>query len=156
MRIIAWLAVLTAAVAIYAVVLRPWMRDKPWADGYFRLVEPVELLFFGKSESLLWARWQQLLGLALTAAGYLGGLDYSFLMPFVDEKYHPALPAIPMVFNLLGTLAEALRRDTTKPIEVVALPEDRPIEVEQAIKAAEVKASSAVEIVKEAKAEGKV
>lgn len=143
MTLILWVAGLTLFVALYVTVIRPWMRNKPWAQGYFKFFEPMENLW-KKSETILFARWNQLMGLILMGAGFLGGIDYSILHPIVPEKYQPFLPMIPVALNMLGGVIEALRRDTTKPLEVVAAPEEKAPEVIAAIEKAEAATNAAV------------
>jgi hypothetical protein len=130
------LLLLTAiALAIYVVWVRPWLRQQPWAAGYFRLIEPVEILFWNKSESILWARFLQIAGVLTTVLQFLGTIDVTPFISFIPEGYRPALF---LLITLSGFINEWLRKDTTKPLEIVALPENVPPEVEQAIARAEV------------------
>jgi len=155
MTLILWLLSLTAIVAIWAVIVRPWLRDKPWMQWFFAnpIVEWIEINVYRKSDTILWARWLQLMGLISMSAGYLGGIDWTIFAPVVPEKWMPFLPMIPAVLNFIGGIAEAQRRDTTKPLELVALTEkekDTPA-VAQAIATADiakVEAVAAVEIAK--------
>lgn len=136
------LLLLTAiALAIYVVWVRPWLRKRPWAAGYFKMIEPIEILFWNKSESILWARFLQLAGVLTTVLQFLGTIDVTPFISFIPEEYRPALF---LLITLSGFINEWLRKDTTKPLEIVALPENVPPEVEQAIARAEVANSVAV------------
>lgn len=153
MNVLIWLLVATAAVVAYAVFLRPYLRKQSWAEPFFRFVEPIELVLFKKSEGILWARWQQFLGLVLTVVGMFGGIDWTALAVLTPDWIDPLLPAIPLLLNLTGSIAEKLRNDTTKPIELVAIPEaDKEVPaVAAAIATAEVAKIEAVAAVEVAK-----
>lgn len=133
MTLLIALAALTAAVALYATVIRPLLRDKEWAKPFFAAVEPFELWIYSKSEAILWARWQQFLGIVLTLVGVLGGFDFTVLIAVTPASWHKWLSLMPLVLNVTGTVAELLRRDTTKPLAVVELPEVKPPDVAAAV-----------------------
>lgn len=143
MKLLAVFLVLTAFVALYVVWLRPWLRDKPWAAGFFAKIESVEILFYKKSESILWARFLQLMGAVLAALASLGSLDLTPLFPFLPDKYKWVPGALPLVVTVAGWMQEKMRKDTSKPLEVVAMPES-PAKAE------------VVEKIEEANAEGKI
>lgn len=154
-------AVFTALLIVWVTFIRPWMRDKPWAKGFFEAIEPIELHLWRKSETLLFARFKIVTGLLLTLLTQLGAIDITPLMPFVPDAWEGvvriAWNALPLVITLVGWADEALRKDTTKPLEAVAVPENnKPPEVAQA----EVRLQAAVNNMKEtfdeAKAEGKL
>jgi hypothetical protein len=153
MRIIFTLSVLTFFVILWVTLVRPWLRNRRWACDFFAAVEPYELWIYEKSESILWARWQQLLGFVLLLTGLLGGIDYTPLAVFTPDWIDPLLPGIPVILNIAGTVAERLRRDTTKPLEVVALPIEKPPAVEQAVARLET-AKNVAEVVIERAKEG--
>lgn len=148
------LGVLTVLAIAWATILRPWLRKKPWAQGFFAKIETAEILLYEKSEGIFWARWQQFLGIVLMLCGLFGGLDYTWLVVFTPEWVHPVLPLIPSILNVTGTIAERLRRDTTKPLEQVALPTVVPATVAIAEARVEVAKAELKETIKEAKAEG--
>lgn len=158
MNLLLTLLILTAVVVAYALVIRPWLRDKPWAKGFFAnpVVEWMETNLFAKSESLLWARWQQFLGLVLGITGFMGGIDYTMLAIITPDWIDPYLPMIPFILNITGTIAEALRRDTSKPLEEVALPENKPAKVEAAVVKADAARAELTVVVDAAKAKGTV
>jgi len=153
MRLIFTLAVITALVIVWVTLLRPWLRRQLWACDFFASIEPYELWIYEKSESILWARWQQFLGLVLVLTGLFGGIDYTPLSILTPDWLDPLLPGIPLVLNIAGTVAERLRRDTTKPLDVVALPQDKPPEVAQAVARVEVSNALATAIIERAKDE---
>ncbi len=122
MKVIVSLLVLTAVVAVYVVLLRPWLRKREWAQGYFRVVEPVELWLYGKSETILWSRFLVLLGMIPGFLSAFAGFDFSPFIEWVPEKYRPWLF---LAVTIAGVMGEALRRDTTKPLAVISLPEEK-------------------------------
>jgi hypothetical protein len=124
------LIVLTVIIGIilwYALQGRDWLKSKPWAQGFFELVEPVEIFIYKKSETILVARSLQFLGAILTLLTWVGSIDITPIMPLVPEKYQPYVHAgmsfLPLVLNGLGAIVERLRNKTTKPIELVAVPD---------------------------------
>lgn len=153
MNFLVTLLVLTAIVVIYITWLRPWLRAKSWAQGFFAAVEPIELALWKKSETILWARFLQVVGLVSTLAGVFGLIDWTLITPLVSEQYQPFMPLIPMTLNLIGTVTEKLRRDTTKPLEVVAAPEAVKAAIPEVAKLERAN-DAAVVAVKEAAAEG--
>ncbi|MDB5600886.1 MAG: hypothetical protein JWN71_2930 [Xanthobacteraceae bacterium] len=120
MNLLAFLIGLTAFVALYVVWLRPWLRDKPWAQGFFAGIEPVEIALWRKSESILWARFLQAVGLVVPLLQFVGAVDIAPYLAIVPEGYAPYLL---LVIFVAGQIGERLRKDTTKPLDVVALPE---------------------------------
>jgi hypothetical protein len=120
MNVLAFLIGLTAFVALYVVSLRPWLRDKSWAAGFFARIEPVEIALWKKSESILWARFLQAVGLVVPLLQFIGAVDITPYLAIVPDGYAPYL--LLFVF-VAGQIGEQLRRDTTKPLDVVARPE---------------------------------
>jgi hypothetical protein len=120
MNLIAFLIGLTVVVALYVVWLRPWLRDKTWAAGFFARVEPVEIALWKKSESILWARFLQAVGLVVPFLQLVGAIDIAPYLAIVPEGYAPYL--LLFIF-IAGQIGERLRKDTTKPLDVVAMPE---------------------------------
>jgi len=120
------LLIFFSVIAVYAVIIRPWLRKKPWMQWFFAnpVVEWIEIHLWRKSETILVARGLQAVGAIGAAAGYLGGIDWSIVAPVVPEKWQPFLPMLPMFFNALGGIMEWLRRDTTKPLELVDVPQE--------------------------------
>lgn len=165
MKILIFLTVLTVVVALYVTIIRPWLRKTEWAKPFFAnpITEWIELHLFRKSETLMWARYKMGLGTAIATLQSFGAIDItplvtalSFILP---EQHRWVAQAIangwPMVFAVLGMVEEFLRRDTTKPLERVAVPEA--VAARPAVVAAEAQAveatAIAVEVTKEVRAE---
>lgn len=160
MKFLTWILVVAALVTAYAVFLRPWLREQSWAQGYFRFVDPIELALWKKSETILFARVQIVLGLTITALTSAGAIDITPLMPLVPDAWEPvvlfAWNLLPLTLTVLGWISEKLRKDTTKPLELVAVSEaekEKPA-VAEAIATAEVAKIEAVAAVEVAKVEG--
>lgn len=150
---------LSLAVAAYVCGGRKWLKSKPWMRWLYdsRLGQWVELRLFRKSETILWARWLQTLGYGLTALVNLGEVDLSPLLLVLPERWHWVVHVAPLVIALAGHIQVQLRLDTTKPIELVALPnEGLPADVRSVVIAAEMRNDQAVEVIKEAKSAGEV
>lgn len=151
------LAVLAASLLWYALVGREWLKTKPWAQGFFEWAEPIEIALFKKSETILFARLKVVTGFILTILTQIGAINLAPFMPFVPEKYQTwvtiAVNCIPMLLSIIGVIDEWLRNRTTKPIELVAVPEaTAPPEVKAAIAQADAAKAEAVAVVQEAKA----
>lgn len=121
------LAVITGIILWYALQGRDWLKSKSWAEGFFAAVEPIEIFIYKKSETILVARSLQLLGAILTVLTWIGSIDITPIMPLVPDKYHAyvqaAMSFLPLVLNGLGAIVERLRNKTTKPVELVAIPD---------------------------------
>lgn len=136
---------------------RTWLKRKPWTAGFFALIEPIEIFLYKKSETILFARLLTVLGALLSFLTFLGTIDISPLMPLIPDEWESAVKAsynlLPLTISILGFIVEWLRKKTTAPIELVALPEkvlEKP-EVAEAVQAAEVAKVEAVAAVQEAK-----
>lgn len=160
MKFLIWILAVAALVTAYAAFVRPWLRQKPWAELFFRLMEPIELLLWRKSETILVARTHMVLGVLMTVLTQAGSIDIAPLMPLVPDVWEPIVLVIwnllPLTITLLGALIEKLRKDTTKPLDLVALPEAKPPEVAAAVAKVEASNAVAVAVVEGAKAEGAV
>lgn len=156
MKWIIGLTVFTVLLAAYVVAIRPMMRKTEWGQNFLDTIEPVERVLWLKSETILWNRFKMLLG---TVLYILLSTDLSPFMLFVPEKYRPYVAALPTIALALdGLIGEYLRRDTSKPLAVVAMRSDAPIEVQAAVAAAEanMKQASAEVTISEAVADGSV
>lgn len=124
MNFLIWTLSLTSIVAVWVIIVRPMLRDKPWMQWFFAnpVVEWIEIHFWRKSETILWARWLHLMGIIHSVAGYGGALDWSQFAGIAPEWAIPFLPAIPLILNMLATITEIQRIDTTKPLAIVELP----------------------------------
>lgn len=154
------LALLTAFIIFYVAVFRPWLRQKSWAEGFFRLIEPIELHLWRKSETILFARFKMLIGMLLSLLTTIGQINVEpILAVFPVEqqgKIRLALGLLPLAITIIGWVDEQLRKDTSKPLELVALPENKPPEVVQAIMQADVAKVEAVAAIEVAKVEKKI
>ena len=151
-------ALLIAFVAWYVIAGRAWLQGKPWMAWLYksRAGEWVERTFFMKSESVLWGRFLQALGYGLTAIASLGGIDLTPLALVLPDKLAWTVHILPLVISLAGHVQVQLRLGTTKPIELVNLPEDVPASVARAAEDAEAVKDRAVVVIEEAKQQGKV
>lgn len=151
------LFIVSALLLLYAIWGRAWLKSKSWAQGFFAWVEPIEIVLFKKSETILFARLLSGLGGLLTILSQFGEIDLTPFMPFVPEKYQPfvnvAVNCLPLLISAIGWMVEKLRNATTKPIELVAVAEkDITPAVADAIVAADAAKVEAVAVVAEAKA----
>jgi hypothetical protein len=127
MKTLIILSLITALLLWYALQGRDWLKSKSWAQGFFARVEPIEILLFKKSETILVARLLQGLGAILTLLQYFNGADLTPILPLVPLKYQfyltTAVNCVPLLLNVIGAIIERLRNKTTKPIELVAVPD---------------------------------
>lgn len=151
-------AILSLAVAAYVCGGRKWLRAQPWTGWFYKLpfVEWIERTVYKKSESILWGRFLQALGYGLSAVASLGGIDLTPLALVLPEGWAWIVHALPLVIALAGHIQVHLRLDTTKPIELVALPADVPADVAAAAMTVEAANAEAVAVVKEARKSGEV
>lgn len=159
MTILIVLAVLTGLLLWYALKGRAWLKSKPWAADFFAWIEPIEIVLFKKSETILFARIKILTGLLLTVLTQIGEIDLTPFMPFVPEAYqhyvNAAVNALPLIISVMGWADERLRNTTSKPIELVAVPDKLVAEspkLTEAVAMADVTKAEAVAVVAEAKA----
>lgn len=125
--------VVLAVVAALSIWFIPWARKQKWAAEYFWWLEPVAITTFQKSESVLYDRVKQLVGAVATLFGVVlplvGAIDPTVFMPFltwVPEEYRTILVAVPaLALWLDGMVGVKLRKQSTLPLPVVALPMDK-------------------------------
>lgn len=160
MKTLLVILLITLAVMIWVAWARPWLKAKPWpwAQAFFAWIEPYEIKLWRKSETLLWARFKMALGMLVSALLQLGAIDLSPVVPFLPESLQKWYPLIPLLVTVAGFVDEKLRRDTTKPLDLVAVPETTPLPpaVAEALEAVETIKKDAVAVVKEAKKEGEL
>lgn len=144
--IVVIVAVFVLVVLAYVIGGRRWLKTKPWAQSFFTKIEPVEITLWKKSETILWARMQQSVGVVTYCLHLVGVVDFSPFVSFLPPKYQPWVIAAPaMAVSLNGLICEIQRRDTTKPLALVALPDKNvPLVVQEAVAAAEVTKNEAV------------
>lgn len=127
MKVLLPIAVIVAVLLVYTLWGRDWLKKQSWAQGFFAFVEPIEIFLYKKSETILLARSLTALGGVLTVLTQLGSIDITPIMPLVPDKYEPfvrtAWNLLPMLISGLGLIVEKLRNSTTKPLELVAVPE---------------------------------
>jgi hypothetical protein len=153
------LAAITGLLLLYALWGREWLKTKLWAQGFFAWIEPIEIVLFKKSETVLFGRLLQFLGVVLTGLIWVGSIDITPIIPLVPEKYQlylqVAMSFMPQVLNGLGAIVERLRNQTTKPLELVAVPDKVIAEtprLAEAVAMADATKIEAVAVVVEAKA----
>lgn len=159
MKTLVVVAVLAVFLTWYALWGRQWLKSKSWAQGFFAWIEPFELVLFKKSETILLARLKMLVGLLLTILTYLGSISLAPIMPFVPTEYTALVQnlfnLLPMLITLMGMADEKLRNATTKPIELIAIPDKVVAEnprVAEAVAMADATKTEAVQVVVETKA----
>ena len=142
---------LVAFLLWYVLIGSAWLKAKPWgwSRAFFAFVEPIEIKLWRKSETLLWARFLMLTGMIPPLLEQLDALK-----PLL-EQIAPYLPAnwqayISIGLTVLGLIGEMQRRYTTKPLEIVALPEAVAATMPEVVAAeeAKVEAVSAVTVKK--------
>jgi hypothetical protein len=154
------LALLVALAFIYALVLRPWLKKQSWAQGYFTAIEPYEIALFKKSETVLVGRLVWFGGLFVTLydgfVAYFGSLNFEPLTSRVMDFLH--IPTdlrgvtLSAFVTALGLAIVRLRKTTTKPLELVAVPDAQVTPAAaQAMAQAETAKDKAVEAVAEVK-----
>lgn len=141
------LFVITALVALYVVWGRKWLKAKtwPWSKRFFEFTEPIEIALWQKSETILWSRFLQLLGAIAAFLTWFGALDVTPFVALVPERYQPWLMAAPFIaVTLAGIISELLRRSTSRPLEIVAVPDNAPPIVLEEIQKAQAAKEEAV------------
>ena len=125
------LALLVALAFIYALVLRPWLKKQSWAQGFFASVDSVESALFKKSETILVGRLLWIGGLFVTFYDGLATFVHSLDITPLTTRIFDWLQIPPDMRNLsatamigiIGLIINKLRKTTTKPLDVVALPQ---------------------------------
>jgi hypothetical protein len=154
MKFLLPIAVIVAILLVYVLWGRDWLKKQSWAQGFFAFVEPIEIFLYKKSETILLARSLSVLGAVLTVLTQLGSIDITPIMPLVPDQYEGVVRTVwnmlPLLITGLGMIVEKLRNQTTKPIELVAVPDTgQTAEVKVAIAQAEDAKELAVAVVKD-------
>lgn len=159
MKILLSLSLITGVLLWYALHGREWLKSKPWTQPFFAWVEPIEIMLFKKSTTILFARLKVVTGVLLTFLTQLGSIDLTPLMPYVPDAYEPYVRVVfnlmPLIVTAMGMMDEKLRNITTLPIELVAVPDKVIAEnpkVAEAVAMADATKVEAVAVVAEAKA----
>ena len=124
-------ALVVALLFLYALVLRPWLKTKPWAAGFFAKLDEIELALFKKSETILVGRLLWIGGLFVTfydgIAVFVSSLDITPLTTRVFDYLHipPDMRSLSAsaFIGILGLLINWLRKTASKPLELVAVSE---------------------------------
>ena len=127
------LALIVALAFIYALVLRPWLKKQTWAQGFFASVDALESALFKKSETILVGRLLWIGGLFVTFYDGLAVFVHSLDITPLTTRIFDWLQVPPDMRNLsatafigiVGLLINRLRKSTTKPLDVVALPQSQ-------------------------------
>lgn len=159
-----FIVLLVTTTIIVALVLWgiPWVRKQPWAAEYFWWLEPAAITLFGKSETIAWNRFKQLVGSMLTLFGAIlptiGSFDPTPFIPFltfIPDEYRVMVVAVPsLALWLDGIVGVRLRKVTTEPAAVVALPMEKQ-DLPEVVQLREAKTQAVVAAkVEEAKTQG--
>lgn len=125
------LALIVALAFIYALVLRPWLKSQAWAQRFFSWVDPIEVALFKKSETILVGRLLWVGGLFVTLYDGLAVFVHSLDITPLTTRIFDWLQIPPDMRNLsataavgiIGLVINKLRKSTTKPLELVAVPD---------------------------------
>lgn len=160
MRAILLILALTLVIVAYVTFVRDLLKTTDWGCRFLAWIEPFELHLYRKSETILWARFKVFVGALLAFLMQIGTIDFTPFVVFLPEAHQDwarkFIGLLPLLISLVGIIDEKLRRSTTKPLEVVAIPASAPPEVKEAVREVEVTNAEAVAKVQEAKAEGAV
>lgn len=157
------LCLIVAVLFLYAIVIRPWLKNQPWAVRFFAWIDPLELALFKKSEQVLAGRLLWLGGLIVGAydavGAYFSSLDFTPLTTRVFDWLH--IPqdmrglTLSAFVTALGLMIVNLRKKVTKPLELVAVSDKQVAEnphIAEAIAMADSTKAEAVQVVTDAKA----
>lgn len=148
-------------VLVYAIWGRPWLKKQPWAQRFFAAIDPLELALFQKSETILMGRLLWVGGLIVTLYDALATFVHTLDLTPVTTRVFDWLQIPPDMRNLtvtafvgiIGLLINRLRKTTTKPLELVAVPAQAfTPQVAQTMAEAEEAKQQAVQAVEQAKA----
>jgi hypothetical protein len=127
MKTLIILSLITTLLLWYALQGRDWLKSKSWAMPFFAWIEPVEIFLFRKSETVLFARIKMVGGVLLTYLVQASQIDWTPILPFIPEErrgiVNAAISSLPLILSLIGAADEKQRYTTTKPIELVAVPD---------------------------------
>jgi hypothetical protein len=137
----------TLLILAYVLGGREWLKRRPWAVGFFAKIEPIEIALWRKSTTILWARFQQLLGVVLTILMGIGTLDLTPLFPLLPEQYKWLPSLLPLIITVVGRVEEWNRVNTTKPIELTEVRDNPSPQVAMAVAAAEISKNEAMQAI---------
>lgn len=141
-------------VLLYALAIRPWIRKTAWGQAFLAKIEPLEIVLFKKSETVLVGRMVWFGGLIVSAYDVIAQFARSLDLTPVTTRIFDALHIPPDLRGLttsaavmgLGLIIVKLRKDTTKPLALVEAPANSPASV--AVAKADVANVQAVQAVK--------
>lgn len=154
MRSVLLILALTLVIVAYVTFVRDLLKTTDWGCRFLSWIEPMELALWRKSETILWARFKVFVGALLAFLMQIGTIDFTPFVVFLPEEHQDVarklVGLLPLLISVVGIVDEKLRRSTTKPLEVVAVPSDAPPEVKEAVLEVEATNAEAVAKVKEA------
>ncbi len=156
------LILLALLVLAYVLEGRAWLKTKPWTQGLFAWIEPCEIALYKKSETLLAGRLLSVGGFLVSAYDTLAlAVPQLDLTPVTNRLLHQVpddLRGLVLSGACVGAgqLISWLRKRTSTPLEIVALPDDMPPEVAAKVEQAQDVKEQAVAAVQDAKAAGAV
>ncbi len=123
--------IIAGILLFYALVLRPWLKNQSWAQGFFAKVEGLELALFKKSETVLAGRLLWLGSGLVTIYDAVGVFFTSLDLTPIQTRIFDALHipqdlrglTLSAFVMAIGVMMVKLRKTTTKPLELVALPD---------------------------------
>lgn len=157
------IAIIVGLLVLYAAVGRKWLKKQTWTVTFFSWIEPIEIRLWRKSETILMSRLMSIGSAVLTVHDSIAVFASSLDWTPVTGRILAAVPPDLRTLVVSGALAvfgygiEHLRKATTKPLELVELPEVMEPKVAAAVAAAEASKEKAVAVVETAaaqKAEG--
>ncbi len=128
MYVLIVLSLIIGPIVWYAMRGRDWLKAKPWAQGFFARVEPIETFLYKKSETMLVGRMMWLGSAIVTLNDFVAvmapSLDWTPITSRVLAPVPEDLRGIVVSASLggIGLLIGWLRKRTAKPIELVAAP----------------------------------
>jgi hypothetical protein len=157
MTIVGTALILVGALMLYALVIRPLIRKTTWGAAFLDKIEAAEIALYKKSETMLVGRLVWVGGLLVSAydalAEFAKQLDLTPLTTRIFDALHippdlRGLTASAAVMGL-GFMIVKLRKDTTKPLALVAAPAALPSSTKAAIAQADAAKEQAVAAVKQ-------
>lgn len=152
MTVLIILGVVIALILNYCLWFREWLHNRPWpwSQRYFDYIEPIEIFCYRKSETILWSRFLIFIGVLPTILDQFQLFNVQGLIEFLPDDWEKWAS---LSFTLCGIASELLRRGSTKPLELVELPEtSMSPKVAVAVAKAETAKVNAVVAVEKAKA----
>ncbi len=122
---IVFLVLFIALLIWYAMAGRAWLKSQWWAQGFFSLVEPIEIKLYQKSETVLMGRLMWVGGAIVTTydslATFFTSLDLTPItnrvLTFIPDDLRPLTVSSGLIG--IGLLVTWLRKRTTKPLSAV-------------------------------------